>query len=262
MIIPLHAANPGPFTGAGNWTYLLTGASPALIDAGVGKAEHLEAIATHVPDGPAHVLVTHGHSDHASGVLALAARWPHIRFWKFLWPSVDAKYDVKWNALSDDQIVAAGDDSLQVVYTPGHAPDHVAFWHSRSRTLLSGDLVVLGSSVVIPPSAGGSLNEYLQSLHRVLALDPSRLLPAHGPAIDDPKTVIGGYLKHRQERERQILSALQSGLRSVDAIVDRIYVDLAPPLVPMARESVLAHLQKLEQDGHAAHKDEAWHPLY
>jgi len=262
LIIPLHAANPGPLTGAGNWTYLLTGATPALIDAGVGKTEHLDAIAAHVRDGPTHVFVTHGHSDHASGVLALAARWPQIRFWKFLWPSFDARYAVQWHALSDDQIVTAGDEPLQVVYTPGHAPDHVAFWQSSSRALFSADLVVLGSTVVIPPSAGGNLKEYLQSLRRVLALEPARLLPAHGPAIDDPKTVINGYLKHRLDRERQILSAIQSGLRSVEAITDRIYADLAPPLIPMARESVLAHLQKLEQEGLAARKDDAWHPLY
>jgi glyoxylase-like metal-dependent hydrolase (beta-lactamase superfamily II) len=65
LIVPLHASNPGVFTGAGNWTYLITGSTPVLIDAGVGEPAHLDAIAAHVPDGPAHVLVTHGHPDHA-----------------------------------------------------------------------------------------------------------------------------------------------------------------------------------------------------
>ena len=34
----LHAANPGPMTGDGNWTYLIGDRQPVLIDAGVGNA--------------------------------------------------------------------------------------------------------------------------------------------------------------------------------------------------------------------------------
>ena len=34
----LHAANPGPMTGDGNWTYLIGARQPVLIDAGVGHA--------------------------------------------------------------------------------------------------------------------------------------------------------------------------------------------------------------------------------
>ena len=37
--------------------------------------------------------------------------------------------------------------------------------------------------MVIPGSRGGSLRAYLESLERVRALSPTRLLPAHG-AID------------------------------------------------------------------------------
>ena len=74
--VPLHAANPNYMTGSGNWTYLIPGHSPLLIDAGVGRAEHLSAIAAESPDGPARVLVTHAHSDHATGVTTIAERWP------------------------------------------------------------------------------------------------------------------------------------------------------------------------------------------
>ena len=41
----LSAANPGPYTGDGNNTWLLDGAEPTLIYAGTGEATHLEAIA-------------------------------------------------------------------------------------------------------------------------------------------------------------------------------------------------------------------------
>lgn len=251
MITPLHAANPGPMTGGGNWTYLLSGRHPVLIDAGVGHPDHLVAIASAAPAGPRHVLVTHAHGDHVSGAPAIAGRWPGTRFAKCPWPERDAAHAVAWAPLADGELVPAGDDALEVVYTPGHAPDHIAFWHRPSRTLFSGDLVVAGSTVVILASAGGSLVAYLASLARVLAIAPARLLPAHGGPIDDPAPLIREYIDHRHLRERQIRAALAAGVTRIPAIVERIYAGLAPALVPMARESVLAHLRKLQEEGAA-----------
>ena len=42
--IAIHAFNPGPFTGAGNWTWLIRGRVTTLIDAGTGDPQHLEAL--------------------------------------------------------------------------------------------------------------------------------------------------------------------------------------------------------------------------
>jgi endoribonuclease LACTB2 len=258
LIIPLHAGNPGAMTGSGNWTYLVTGAVPVLIDAGVGTPDHLTAIATHQPDGPAHVIVTHAHPDHASGAEAIAQRWLQTRFWKFPWPGRDGKYRVHWNDLTDGQAVAAGDDQLEVIHTPGHAPDHICLWHPGTKTLFCGDLLVLGSTVVIPASAGGSLADYLVSLRRVDALGPAQILPAHGPRIEDSGPLIHEYINHRDERERQVLAAVSEGRATIVAIAEHIYVGLIPALHVMARETVLAHLQKLEAEGLVYHDGDRW----
>jgi glyoxylase-like metal-dependent hydrolase (beta-lactamase superfamily II) len=256
LIIPIHAANPGTFTGSGNWTYLLPGRTPVLIDAGVGEPAHIDEIARHARAGPAEVIVTHAHPDHATGAMALSQRWPQARFRKLPWPEQDAKYNVPWVALSDGDRLEAGDGVLEVVHTPGHAPDHICLWQRSAGTLFSGDLVVAGSTVVIPASHGGSLTQYLRSLRRIAALSPARMLPAHGVAIDDPQQVIAHYIEHRRERERQVLSALESGCTSIDRITAAIYVGLATPLVPMAQESVRAHLEKLKDEG-LVHLDES-----
>lgn len=260
MIVPVHAANPGPMTGAGNWTYFFPGRVPVLVDAGTGEAAHLAALADAAPEGPAHVLVSHAHGDHASGAAALAARWPAASFSKFPWPDRDARYQVPWRPLADGQVVPAGDGELQVLHTPGHSPDHLVFWHEPTRTLLSADLVVPNTTVVILASSGGRLADYLHSLRRVLALSPARLLPAHGAPIDDPAGIIRRYIEHRRRRELQVLSALEAGVRTVDGIVARIYAGLADPLVPMARESVLAHLVKLVDEGLATRDGDEWSP--
>ncbi len=256
----LHAGNPGPFTGKGNWTYLLPGERPVLIDAGVGNADHLDAIAAAVPTGPADVVVTHAHSDHASGAPAIHARWADARFSKLPWPErdTDARCAVPWQPLADGDTVLTSDGPLEILHTPGHSPDHIALWHADSRTLFVGDLLVLGSTVFIPASSGGNLADYLRSLERLRQLSPARAWPAHGSVIEDPVALITQYVEHRHQREEQVLNALAEGLDTVDAITARIYTTLVPALAPMARESVLAHLVKLAVEGKAQSNGTHW----
>jgi len=257
-ILPFHAANPGPFTGDGNWTYVIPGDDPVLIDAGVGHPSHVNALTAAMPGGPSHVVITHAHSDHSSGASTLAARWPGARFSKYPWPAEDPEVVTGWTPIGDGARVATGQGNLDVLHTPGHSPDHIALWHAESRTIFVGDLMQLGASVFIPASKGGSLARYLHSLRRILALGPARALPAHGPAIDDPAALIAHYLDHRHQREVQVLTALEAGLSTIDAITARIHSGLTPAMLPMARESVLAHLQKLEHDGLARRSAEQW----
>ena len=257
--IPVHAFNPGPMTGEGNTTWLIPGHVPTLIDAGTGEPQHLEALERALGGARlAQVLVTHSHVDHASGVIAIAERMPHVRFLKMPWPEEDVAWRVRWHPLTDGEVVAAGDSALAAIHTPGHSPDHLCFWHQDSRQLFCGDLAWKGSTVVIPSSHGGDVAAYLASLERILHFLPQTMLPAHGPVIDRPMELLREYIEHRALREQQVLAALGTGLTSPDEMVARIYPALAAALVPVARESILAHLMKLEHEGRAAHDGERW----
>ena len=251
--------NPGPYTGAGNNTYVISGEIPTLVDAATGKAAHLTALAeTLASTRLAQVLVTHAHPDHADGCDPIAERWPDTAFRKMPWPERDRLQSVECVPIEDGDRIPAGDGTLLVVHTPGHAPDHLCFLDEATSTLFSADLVVPGSSVVIPASRGGSLAQYLASLRRVLALAPARMLPAHGRAIDDPGAVLSQHLEHRQRREDQIVAALHAGDRRPEAVVDRLYEGLDQGLKRMAQESVVAHLVKLEEEGRARSDGEEW----
>jgi hydroxyacylglutathione hydrolase len=236
-------------TGAGNWTWFLDGAVPALVDAGVGNPAHLDVIAQVLAGRPlARVLVTHGHPDHASGVPALRQRWPDVE----IYAGAPDLSPGPVRRLLDGAAVVAGDTPLVALHTPGHAPDHFCFWDPTSRVLFSGDMLVKGSTVMIPAGRGGDLREYLASLRRLAALVPRRAYPGHGDVIDDPVALIDEYLAHRAMRESQILQCLADGIVDPDAIVARIYPAVADAIRPAARLTVDAHLAKLRDEGRIA----------
>lgn len=232
ILIP--AGNPSEWTGpTGNNTWLLPGRAPALVDAGVGQPEHVAAVARALDGVPlARVLITHWHPDHVKGLPALRDRWSGLIV-------IDAA----------GEPVPAGDGQLEILPTPGHAPDHLCFFDRESGDLYCGDLARKGGTIVIPARKGGDLRAYLASLRLVRDLNPRRLLPGHGPIVDDPAALIDEYLAHRQKREQQILQAMLEGARTIDEIVRRVYPALPASLSDAAADSVRAHLAKLRDEG-------------
>jgi glyoxylase-like metal-dependent hydrolase (beta-lactamase superfamily II) len=249
-MLRIPAGNPSPWTGpGGNNTYLLRGAMPTLVDAGVGVPTHLDAVARALGASPlARVLITHSHPDHVEGVPALLERWPHAEVRNY-----------ETDRCRDGEIIAAGDARLVALHTPGHAPDHFCFFDEQSRDMYCGDLARHGGTIVVPATKGGNLAEYLASLRRVRELAPARLLPGHGPIIENVAALIDEYLAHRAEREQQVIAALGSGCKTVDQVVDRIYTGLHPTVVRAAADSVLAHLIKLKDEGRALESADHWH---
>jgi hypothetical protein len=94
-----------------------------------------------------------------------------------------------------------------------------------------------------------------------MALKPARLLPAHGPAIDNPQDLLERYIRHRERREEQIFAAVRSGCSTLELIVDTVYDGLLEPLKGAARDSVLAHLIKLEEDNVVRREGHEWRTL-
>ena len=230
----IPAGNPSEWTGpTGNNTWLLTGREPALVDAGVGNPEHVDAVAAALNGAPlARVFITHWHPDHVKGLPALQERWPRVAI-------IERPGDP----------VPAGNGVLEIIPTPGHAPDHLCFFDREAGDVYCGDLARRGGTIVIPARKGGDLRAYLASLRLIKDLRPRRLLPGHGPIVDDPIALIDEYLAHRAEREPQILKAMLDGARTVDDIVRRVYPALPASLSEAAADSVRAHLAKLRDDG-------------
>jgi glyoxylase-like metal-dependent hydrolase (beta-lactamase superfamily II) len=218
----LRAPNPGPLTLKGTNTYVVGG---TVVDPGPDHESHLRTI---LAVGPVErIVLTHRHPDHSAGARRLSE-------------------------LSGAPILAFGEglkegsrlSGLVAVHTPGHAPDHLCFWHLEGRTLFSGDLIAgTGSIMVAPPE--GDLEAYVASLQRVRALAPARILPGHGPEVPDAIAKIDEYLAHRREREERVGAALESGASSLEEVLDLAYAEVPAVMRPYARLSARAHLEKL-----------------
>ena len=194
------------------------------------------------------VALTHAHHDHIAAAPVIAAR--------FGVPIVvhpDARPDLPFAAeglLADDAFVPYGDTPMQALHTPGHAAGHLVFWHAPTRTAICGDLVAGIGTILVDPDAG-SMALYLDTLRRVRALEPAALLPAHGGVIGGAVEKLDEYIRHRLWREARIVDALRLGAADVDALIPRVYDDVAPAFWPIARLSLRAHLYKLREDSRA-----------
>ena len=148
-------------------------------------------------------------------------------------------------------IVLEGEPAIELraLHTPGHALGHLCFHDERRGVLLTGDNIVgIGSVLIDPPQ--GNMRDYLASLERMRSLpNLTVLFGGHGPAIATPYQKIDEYISHRLERERNILGAVRAGATTPKEIVARVYTDVSPKAHAMAERAVIAHLEKLRDEG-------------
>jgi len=249
LVARVLGLNPGMLTGPGTNTYLVGHRRPILIDTGAGVPDYVPLFTEYLRRRgwarPELIVLTHRHRDHLGGIGHLGERFPGVPMAKMIFK--DAGLPAGIQDLRDGQPVVGDGVTLIPVHTPGHASDHLCFYLREEQALFTGDLILGGSTTVIPDE-DGDLGQYLDSLRRVQGLSPRRIYPAHGPVIDDAPGKIREYLDHRMLRERQILEALSHGARTIPEMVEVIYADVPVALHGHAAMSVHSHLKKLKQE--------------
>jgi len=242
--------NPGLMTGPGTNTYLVGARDPILIDTGGGVPGYVANLEAYLRargwTRPSRIVLTHRHRDHMGGVAQLRERFPGVRVAKMRHrdPALPEPVD----DLRDGQAVQGDGVTLIPVYTPGHASDHLCYFLVEEQALFTGDVILAGSTTVIPP-ADGDLTAYMTSLRRLQQLDVRRIYPAHGPVVEDGPAKIREYIEHRLLRERQILEVVGEGGATIPGIVEKIYAEVSPALHVAAAMSVESHLRALEKAG-------------
>jgi glyoxylase-like metal-dependent hydrolase (beta-lactamase superfamily II) len=261
------APNPSAFTYTGTQTYLVGESEVAVIDPGPDLPEHLDALQTAIGGrGVAAIMCTHTHRDHspAARPLAQATGAPIIGCAPLALedagPRADAAFDrdyVPDRVLEDGRSIAIDGRRLTAVATPGHTSNHLCFAEEASGALFTGDHVMgWSTTVVFPPD--GEMAAYMASLEKLQQRGDRIYYPAHGPPVTNPRQHVRGFIGHRKQRERQILSLLEQRARAIPAIVADAYPGLDSRLVTAAGGSVLAHLLDLEARGLVGRNGEIW----
>jgi len=268
-LVRLTAPNPGLMTGPGTNTYLIGSGELALVDPGPADETHLAAMlaAVEARGTLRTILVTHTHLDHAPGAAALAQATgaqvvgfgPAENFapdlcvgggWTLRLPGGAAGDEGAGLGSGEEQ---GGDLTLEAVHTPGHASDHLCWLIQESRTLLTGDHLMHGSTVVIRPP-DGDLGTYLASLALVRDFDPpiARLAPGHGRVMERVTEVVDALVAHRLGRHARVADALAVlGDATVDELLPQVYADVTEAQLPVAKFSLWAHLRYLAEEGRA-----------
>ncbi|MGH2872114.1 MAG: MBL fold metallo-hydrolase [Solirubrobacteraceae bacterium] len=234
-IVGVIADNPGPLTlgGTNSW---IVGRDPAwLVDPGPAIGAHVRVVVSEIArrGGLGGIVLTHDHADHSGAVAAIRERFPDA-------PLAAARGEVDVQLRDGSRV-----GPFQVLATPGHSPDHLAYLAGAAA--LTGDAVLGEGSVFIAPDPG-ALAGYLRALGRLRDRRPEVLLPGHGPIVSDPEAKLAEYVAHRLERERRLVTALEAGARSVDELLDAAWTEVPAPLRPVAAATLRAHLDKLASE--------------
>ena len=180
--------------------YLALGDRSTLVDAG-SMAGVVEVVRRHTDDLDA-VVLTHQHGDHVGELDAvLEAFDPEL--------AAFGAHPRRTHALGDGDRIHIGDESFEVVYTPGHAEDHVAF--VSETTIFSGDVVVHDDGAFddgsfgrtdIPGADRETLIESLRTIVDRLPASVEHMYAGHGgPFHGDVAAVIERALERAERRE-------------------------------------------------------------
>jgi glyoxylase-like metal-dependent hydrolase (beta-lactamase superfamily II) len=266
LMLPLFSDGLPPSTHTN--AYLVGTDSLYLLDPGASDpAEQqrlFEVIDRHLKESGQRltaVVLTHHHRDHIGAATSCALRYNvpvlgHPLTARALAGKVDVSATLQGG--SRLELGQAPDGSgpwhLEAIHTPGHAAGHLTFYEPCYQLLFVGDMISMLSSVLIPPD--GDLAVYLDSL-RLLQRYPARLLlPAHGSPSSRPALVLEENLKHREEREQQLVAALSGEPLAVPELAQKVYRGLPAKLMQFAEMQVLAGLRKLQREGRARAVDE------
>ena len=260
----LTAPNAGRMTGPGTNSYLVgdAGSGFIAIDPGPNDAAHIARLHAAAGGDIRMIVCTHSHPDHSPGarplqiLCAAGGRAPPPILGLPSAPTARAHSAFTPDrSLSNGELLALSGSALEhhltVIFTPGHAANHLCLVLAEDGLLFSGDHILNGSTTVVDPP-DGDMDDYLRSLDLLAAICERQqiefILPAHGHVLHDAPAVIARLKAHRLAREAKVAAAMAAQPDgSLQDWLPAAYGDVPQALWPVAERSLMAHVDRLRR---------------
>ncbi|MGH8846392.1 MAG: MBL fold metallo-hydrolase [Polaromonas sp.] len=262
-LMRLTAPNPGVMTGPGTNSYLVGDPHSGYIaiDPGPDDPAHLERLWRAAGDNIRMIVCTHSHPDHSPGARPLqalcAGRPPILGLPSAPTARAASQFTPDRSLQNQEHLTLKGQGpegeithTLKVIFTPGHAANHLCLVLLEDGLLFSGDHILNGSTTVVDPP-DGDMTAYLESLDVLRAAcdghDIEFILPAHGYVLGQAPQAIARLKAHRLQREAKIIAVMQAHPEgTLEDWVQSAYDDVPPRMWPIAQRSLLAHVQRIQ----------------
>jgi glyoxylase-like metal-dependent hydrolase (beta-lactamase superfamily II) len=170
-----------------------------IIDPGCYFPEERDGLKTFIEKTglqPVLLLNTHCHLDHVFGNKFIHDEWGlklHIHekekqvldfapISAEMWQLPFDNYDEELVFIKEGEKIKLGDDKMDILFTPGHSPGHVCFYHEPGDFVIGGD-VLFNGSIGRTDLPGGDFDTLINSIQTQLFTlpDETKVYPGHGP---------------------------------------------------------------------------------
>ena len=110
--------------------------------------------------------------------------------------------------IADGEVIRTENFSFQVIYTPGHSPDHICLYEPECGWLFSGDLFVGGHDHAL--SADADIWGVIASLKKIAALPLARLFPGSARVRENPQNELQEKIAYLEAMGARVLELHRS----------------------------------------------------
>jgi hydroxyacylglutathione hydrolase len=171
----------------------------AIIDPGCYTPEEKNLLHRFITENglaPVHLLLTHTHIDHIMGNNFVCGKYnlkPEVNELELLMlqnvKTIGTMYGIAVEPspgaevlLTENDTVRFGSSELKILFTPGHSPGSLCFYHTEQKFVIAGD-VLFNESIGRTDLPGGDYDILLKSIREKLFTLPDdvKIYPGHGP---------------------------------------------------------------------------------
>ncbi len=163
------------------------------------------------------VVNTHAHPDHIGSNYAFPFVFVHPEgFERLKHPELEMQIQKLLYGLPKPSnpeevpdVIEAKEYSFQVLYTPGHSPDHISLYEPDKKWAFTGDLLLWGPTREVFIDV--KIYDALDSLRRLADLDIDILFPGHGPPFKNPKEALANQVQALEDMGEQVKELQERG---------------------------------------------------